>query len=487
MSITLINAGPGSGKSFTLKEGFRLITDQMVGTIHPTDEQKDIFDYLKDEFPDPNVKCCFFSLNTSTRDDLEYSLPKGTPCFTFHGAGASVLTRKFKHQKLDYYRTDSMISNITGKNLRDMDKDTKKQWYALKKYVHYLKLEAMEVGIESLKYIQFKYPDMSEQPLPENWDELSADLLERCSVINGKVEFDDMLWLGMRKATQIYDIGFVDESQDVSNCAYKLVARLCKNIVFCGDRNQAINAFAGASEEMYDNIADLSDAILPLKMTLRNPPFIVEKANFVRPKGIIEGPNKGPGVEKVIDFNDLPTILLSSCTPRSTLIISRTNAAVIGTAMYLHRHKIPCQIVDKDLATEITGFFKQFVTQDITKLKSKLDMWENYNLRTKNPLWKQFVEDKAAYCREFLYNSKNWTELVELIKSTFEKHHDGFKLCSIHKSKGREAPNLIIINPPIELPVAMTHPIAREQEINLHFVALTRCAMNLYWVKKEQE
>jgi len=30
--------------------------------------------------------------------------------------------------------------------------------------------------------------------------------------------------------------------------------------------------------------------------------------------------------------------------------------------------------------------------------------------------------------------------------------------------------------------IAMNHPIAREQEINLHFVALTRCSSNLFWV-----
>jgi len=483
MTITLINAGPGTGKTFTIENGYRSLSRKYGGVFTPTDEQQTIFDYLKSEFPKPEASVCFFAHNTSTRDKLTADLPKGTPVYTFHGAGQSALIRKHRYQKLSYNRADTIISAITGKFLRDMPTEMKRNWYAVKKYVDYCKLECCEINQESYNYIRMKYSDMSIATFASNWSEQAHDLMTRSQVVNGYVEFVDMLWLGMRAITKpIYDIGFIDESQDISKCSYALVTRLCRNVIFCGDKNQAINAFAGASEEMYNHIEKVADAVLPLKMTLRNPPFICEKANWLRPGGVIQGPNQSPASEHTITYDSLPEKLVTQCKPKNTLIISRTNAAIISTAILLHKKGIPCQIVDKDLADEIKKFFNMFFTKDISKLYQKLDSYREQNSRSKNPLWVQFVEDKCHYCRELLDQVKSWDQLMDLLKATFEKHLDGFKLCSIHKSKGLEAVNIFIINPPVEMQIAMNHPIAREQEINLHFVALTRCSSNLFWV-----
>lgn len=483
MTITLINAGPGTGKTFTIENGYRAITRKYGGLFTPTEEQETIFDYLKSEFTNPNLTACFFAHNNSTKDKLTHDLPKGTPVYTFHGAGQSALIRKHRFQKMAYNRTDNLIANITGQNLRDMPLQIKKNWYAIKKYVNYCKLENCDINQESFNYIRMKYPDMSIAEFPDDWSEKSHKLLDQSKIVNGYVEFVDMLWLGMRSVTkQIYDIGFVDESQDISNCAYTLVTRLCRNVVFCGDRNQAINAFAGASEEMYSYIEKVSDAVLPLKMTLRNPKFICDKANWLRPGGVLHGPNDLPESERTINLSSFPGELVSKCKPNNTLIVSRTNAAIISTAIMFHKQGIPCQIIDKDLADEIKRFFDSFFTKDISKLYQKIDNYRELNSRSKNEMWVHFVEDKCSYCRELLGQVKSYDQLMALIKDTFEKHLDGFKLCSIHKSKGLEAENVFILNPPVELSIAMKHPIAREQEINLHFVALTRCAANLYWV-----
>jgi hypothetical protein len=483
MSITLINAGPGTGKTFTIENGYRKLSRKYGGEFEPTEEQATIFDYLKTEFKDPNCSVCFFAHNNSTKEKLTGDLPKGTPVYTFHGAGSSALIRKHRFQKKVNNRSEQIIATITGKLLRDMPIGMKRHWYAIKKYVDYCKVETLDINQDSMNYIKLKYPDMSMAEFPDDWMDKASDLLTRSQVVNGSVEFIDMLWLGMRSVTKpIYDIGFVDESQDISKCAYSLVTRLCRNVVFCGDRNQAINAFAGASEEMYSYIEQISDAILPLKMTLRNPPFICDKANWLRPGGVIKGPNQGPGKEETIYYASLPEKLVTECKPEETLIISRTNAAIVSTAILLHKKGVPCRIVDKDLAEEIKKFFSMFYTQDIQKLYAKLDQYREQNTKSKNQLWVQFVEDKCNYCRQLLDQVKTWDQLMELLKVTFEKHLNGFKLCSIHKSKGLEAHNIFIINPPVELSIAMHHPIAREQEVNLHFVALTRSAMNLTWV-----
>jgi DNA helicase-2/ATP-dependent DNA helicase PcrA len=489
MSILLIDAGPGTGKSFTLNNGYRILSHQIVGRLNPTEEQQAVFDYLQDEygFLKPPFKVCFFAHNNSTKDNLTHRLPPKTRVQTFHGAGMSAIMARYRYQKLDSTRSEKLISDITGKHLRDMPSEEKFHWLCIKKYVHYLKLENLTPSQESMDYIRMKYPDMSIYRIPDDWYDRSTRLIDKASIINGSIEFVDMLWLGLKSVKQpIYDLGFVDESQDISKCAYHLVTRLCKNVVFCGDKNQAINAFAGASEEMYDNIFKVSDAVLPLKVTLRCPPFICDMANAIRKNGIIPGPVTENGLHETIDYNSLPEKLVQSCTPRNSLIISRTNAAVISCALLLHRSNIPCQIIDKDLADEVRYFFGSFHTRDINKLKDAVDAYEARGVKSKNLMWAQMCSDKAEYARELLNSVSNWNQLIALIEETFEKHLDGYKLSSIHKAKGLEAANIFILNPPIELPAAMAHPVAKEQEINLHFVALTRSSKNLYWVVKKQ-
>lgn len=486
MSLTLINAGPGTGKTFTLNNGFRLLTHQTIGRLVPTDEQTTIFDYIKTEFKDIDKnKVCFFAHNNSTKDALINRLPAKTKVQTFHGAGMSAIIARYRFQRLNSSRSENLISEITGKFTRDMKPDEKFFWLAIKKYVNYLKLECLQPNQQSLDYIKLKYPDMAICHFPSDWLERSINLLEKSLTPNGTIEFTDMLSLGLASVKKpIYQLGFVDESQDISRCAYNLMIKLCEHVVFCGDKNQAINAFAGASEEMYDNIANVCDAVLPLKMTLRCPPFICDMANTIRPGGIIKGPNTEDGVHETIDYNSLPE-KLSGCKPHKTLIVSRTNAAVISCALLLHRSNVPCRIIDKDLADEVRFFFQSFHTHDLRSLRDKIDAYEARGVKSKNLLWAQMCSDKATYARELLSAVSSWTQLLELIKDTFEKHHDGYPLSSIHKAKGLEGENIFILNPPVELAIAMGHPIAKEQEINLHFVAITRSARNLYWVVKQ--
>src|SRR5699024_6399730 len=98
------------------------------------------------------------------------------------------------------------------------------------------------------------------------------------------------------------DLGIVDESQDLSSCMYEFLIRLCKNLLFCGDPNQAIGAFMGADEAMFQRIIDTSDAVFPLKTTFRCPPNIITKANRLIANSVLPGPNKIPGREENIGY-----------------------------------------------------------------------------------------------------------------------------------------------------------------------------------------
>lgn len=482
--ISLINAGPGTGKSFSLIYGYLTLSQKLVSPISPTDEQQEIFNYMKEEFP-PHSRVCFFAHSNTVKDHLTRSLgKKGAKIFTFHGAGQSCIIKRYGFQRLVRNRTEQHIRQITGQDFRDLTWEDKKFWAAIKRIVHYLKIECLPPKESSLTYLLQKYPDLSSYAVPERWIYWAEQLLEKAARPDGTIEFADMLWLGKQCIrSPMYDLGLVDESQDISMASYQLVTRMCKNVIFCGDKNQAINAFAGASEEMYDNIAAKADAILPLKVTQRCPPDICDLANTTRPGGILYGPNKQKSDIDDVPLDSLPGKLIGKVNPENTLLLSRTNSAIINCTLYLRRKGIQCQIIDKDLADEINRFVKTFGCDSILSLQRALKAWMGRNEKVMNPIWVHLCKDKMECIWSFTEQVETMDDLLSLVKDTFEPQKKGFKLTTVHKAKGLEAENIFIIKPPIPLQLAMSHPISREQEINLKFVAETRSSLNLYYVK----
>ena len=74
-------------------------------------------------------------------------------------------------------------------------------------------------------------------------------------------------------------------------------------------------------------------------------------------------------------------------------------------------------------------------------------------------------------------------DIPEMLKTMFtpSKDEQHIKLCTIHKSKGKERSHIYILFPPIESHHAKTDD-QKQQEMNLHYVAITRTKQNLYWV-----
>ena len=123
-----------------------------------------------------------------------------------------------------------------------------------------------------------------------------------------------------------------------------------------------------------------------------------------------------------------------------------------------------------------------FRVNDLNALSSKLQDYLKRNERARNPIWSFICRDKVSCIKQYMNEVSTYSALLSLIEDAVKPNKAGFKFTTIHKGKGMEAENVFIINSPIEIQEAMQHPIAREQEINCHFVALTRSALNLYWL-----
>lgn len=489
--ILTIEAGPGSGKTYTICNALAHIQRHHIPNLPASDEQLAIYEALKQNFPQKTggYRVIYFSHTNSVKDVLVKRLPKKTPVFTFHGAGQSELIKLFGYQQRDNNRIDPFIENLAGIPLKEMTTSQQIEWYYIKTLVKYFKIEYLPATDNNFEYIVSKYPELDARYIPKDWMEKVKALLIRCNHPNKFVDYNDMVWMATNKIRRPrYDIGFIDESQDLGGATLALVQAMCYNLVFVGDRNQAIMAFAGADEQMFDKVLKISDLTLPLKTTFRCPLNIVDRANHLKPGSVLPGPNKQIGDDLSITYQTMITRLKKlppkeGKTKLNVMIISRTNAPLMSLGLSMLRNGLNVELADKDFGTRIVNFVKNLHCGSIQGLEARLNAYQQKENKKPHPMAALLASE---LCEAILNLAQDCHSLEDLYRNirlvTENKGEDRYLLASIHKSKGLEANNIFILNPPIEHPLAMKHPISAEQETNLHFVAITRTAKNLYWV-----
>ena len=489
--ILTIEAGPGSGKTYTICNALAHVQRHHIPNLPASDEQLTIYEYLKEQLPqkEGGYRVAYFAHTNSVKDVLIARLPKKTPVFTFHGAGQSELIKLYGYQQPNKDRITPFIVELAGKEYSEMNTTELVQWYWIKTLVKYFKIEYLPPTEDNFDYICNKYPDIDPRYIPEDWQPKVKALLIRCNHPNKIVDYNDMVWLAANKIRKPrYDLGFVDESQDLGGASLALVQAMCYNLVFVGDRNQAIMAFAGADEEMFNKILKISDKILPLKTTFRNPLNIVERANHLKPNSVLPGPNKQIGDDLCITYQTMITRLKKlppkeGKTKLNVIIVSRTNAPLMPLGLSMIRNGLNVELADKDFGTRIINFIKNLDCQSIKGLEARLNAYQQKENRKPHPMAALLASE---LCESILSLAQDCTTLDDLYRNirvvTDNKGTDKYLLASIHKAKGLEANNVFILNPPIEHPLAMKHPISAAQETNLHFVAITRTKLNQYWV-----
>lgn len=494
MSIFQIDAGPGSGKTYTSIMTGMYLTDFL--TRYPsnaTKEQEVIYKTLKAEIPKPK-KIAYFAHTNTIVDELKTRLPTGSQVNNFHSAGLSLLTRTFGYQALARDRLDGFISDLTGQNLRRLPYKDKSEWIAAKKITNLLKQEYLDPTEDNLSYLKAKYPDLTLYSIPKDWSHRADQLLKKSLHPNKKVDYIDMVWMAAKHARRpIYDLGIVDESQDISKTVYVLLTRICKHLICSGDPNQAIMAFTGACEDIFQQIVEVSDGVFPLKTTFRCPPNIITKANIVIPKSVLPGPNKIPGREENISYNTFidklsnldPTCTVNGKRKLNTLVMCRTNAPLIALALPLLHRRVPVKLADKDLPARLKGHLKKAKATTIGALEHRLTAYADSIRRRNNPLLDLITEDFNSSLLQLAHNCSSIKELEEKITvvCTPRPNQEAHLFATIHKAKGLEAYNCFIINPPIQSPLANQTEIGRLQETKVEFVAITRTMDNLYWVR----
>lgn len=500
MATLLINAGPGTGKSYSLAKLPGYIRAQnreayLKNNKH-TQEQVDIWEWVRTHI-DPPTDGSYHSImygayNADAVEKQDQITPEYVTCRTIHGHGASYLIGKYRYMPINKKRGIQIVEKLTGKEFNKLP--DKWLWLSTLRHIEKLKEELLDPTEENFRKIHSKYDTLTAADLHKGMVEQANLIIPEMKKIDKSlgIEYIDQVWLPtFLLRSPIYDLGMIDECQDLSPLRLKLCRLLCKDLVFVGDPDQAINAFAGADAHSFEKIEKISDKVLPLKITFRLPPNVVKRANQLSPRAKLVGIKEVPGKEGSIEFSSLGDKIkeyMKKSDEGQVLILCRYNAPLIKTAFRLMSENVPCYVAGKQLVEQLTNIIEGRKAESLEELKSKLKQYFAFMLKEAveqdNLQIVESLHDRHKCLMNVMEQCERLNEVVPKLKELFAKKKGVPRLMTIHKAKGQEARFLFILFPPIPSPKAQTED-ARQQEKNLEFVAHTRTMEDWYFVHED--
>jgi len=310
-----------------------------------------------------------------------------------------------------------------------------------------------------------------------------------------EIDFADMLFLPVRNhwLQPLYDLGVVDEAQDMSATQLELFLGVIAKggrIAVVGDDRQAIYAFRGADSGSIDRLkAELNAEELGLTVTYRCAKVIVLEAQHLVPD--LQAAASAPdGL-----LTALPSLeLLTAQAEPGDFILSRTNAPLAKVAMALIRANKRVRIQGKDIGAGLKALVKKIATgkaaNSIAELLAKLERWEEKEvdrvMKAQRPDRAEGIRDKADTLRVLCEGVQGARELEARLDTLFADSGGAAVICSsVHKAKGLEAQKVFVLFPTLypKAPDGVKITAARvREEQNIHYVAITRAIFHLVLV-----
>jgi superfamily I DNA/RNA helicase len=535
----IIEARAGTGKTTTLIEGLRLVKG-LHSDLTPSPQQAEVW---KAMCLSKTLSACFVAFNKSIATELQRRVPEGCDAMTMHSMGYKAVRQAFTTVKVNQYRVQDIISELLGKDIREIRKYDFELLRATEKLVGLCKMNLTKPVLPS--WVDLDDPD--DDPIENrlmagaidlDWQEPLMDLaahydvdlngdahrvfdlvprvLERCKDIarDGCVDFNDMIWIPVACNLSLYryDLLLVDEAQDLNRCQQQLALKAGRRLILCGDPKQAIYGFAGADSERFagadsESMTRMTETLsntpqgcetLPLTVTRRCGKAIVKEAQrYVPDFEAHETCGEGTTGSLAIDGIDGYQYAVQD---NGDMILCRVNAPLVQQCFRFLRAGRRAEIQGRDVGQGLISTIKKLMktygptqaADDVSLLISQLDNWRNQEERKenakRNPSEARLIalQDRYDCILCFCEEKTKVQNVINHIEDLFtdEKNGEGIKLSSIHKAKGLEADRVFILQPE---GAAIPHPMAkspwqREQEMNLLYVAITRAINELVYV-----
>jgi DNA helicase-2/ATP-dependent DNA helicase PcrA len=317
---------------------------------------------------------------------------------------------------------------------------------------------------------------------------LDAVNLARVKDVQGRISYDDMVWLpvAMNWVRPRFDLVVVDEAQDMNvpqllmaRGSVKAGGRMC----VVGDDRQAIYGFRGAAQDGLQMMQDeLQAGSLGLTTTYRCPKLVVEMAAKLVPD-YNAAPEAPEGHIYARGEHDIYTQ-----AEAGDAILSRTNAPLLPACLGLIRRGIPARIEGRDVGAMLVAIVKKLKARTIPDFIGKVTAWENRGiaraLKTKDPESKvQSIKDQAATLIAAAEGLSSVAEIEARIESLFSNSGEGkpaaVVLSTVHKAKGLEWDRVWMLQNTFRQG-------GDDQEKNIKYVAITRSKRTLVLVGGEK-
>jgi len=493
MTNIVIEAGPGCGKTTTLVKAEERLRLGGNLSFKPTDEQMAIFAAIYNEIGDtPSKQIIFLAMTNPIRDELKVKLPTDIRVQNFNQAGGHILYQKYGQIKLSELKGRDTICLILEKQWQAFSFKDRSLLTQTLRVIDFLKQELLSPSPESIEFVADKY-GIEYIPNLSLVKTVMTDMYTNTAVI----DHTDQMWRALGELQRPrYALAFVDECQDLSALRLELALRIARNVVFCGDPNQSINAFAGACTDAFPRIEAVCKLKLPLKTNFRNPRNIVDHANFVKPSAKLVARKTQIVPEININLQGLPDYLkketrynqstdIFNSLPEEHLILGRTRAHLIKAGLTLFKANLPCKILTRGGEKALTSWITDYISYSSCKTLEALHAHasNDKNSILKKSKIKSYQLEICLTILELCEALTSLSEIQEVVEKLSTDSDSAFPLCTLHKSKGLERNYIYLLFPPIQSPLAKTDE-EKEQEENLYFVGITRTTNQLVWVDR---
>jgi superfamily I DNA/RNA helicase len=484
-----INAVAGSGKTTTIVSACRRLKENERNVI-------------------------FLAFNKLIVEELKTKLKGYAEVSTLHAFGFHVLKKFYNHPQYKMFvRVDDWkYQKYVRQHVLDLSNIITPSTDAAKVFGFSCNVAKL-YSLARVNLIQYSDKDLSK--LRELCDEHNLitlyDEVEVCNELlktaykmpqDLVIDYTDMIVLPLfhKEAIPTYKYVFIDECQDLNRAQRELMLCAAKNgrFIAVGDRNQAINGFAGADCNSFDKIANQENTIeLPLSVNYRCGTNMIALAQEIVPQ---IKPHKGAIKGEIYHTKELTKSLFRE----NDMVLCRTSAPLVGLCMKLIESGITAVVKGKDIAQDLKNLIENANTKNIQEVLKYLEEEKQKMINVikeerkcdeaaaKNAMKYLNLEDRCKCIENIcMYSIKDTTQLKSYINKMFtdDKIDNAVMLSTAHKSKGLEA-NRVLILLPNKLP--LKYPQQKEwqeqQEWNLKYVAITRARKELIFVDlTEQE
>lgn len=483
-----INAVAGSGKTTTIVSACKRLREKESNVV-------------------------FLAFNKLIADELKVKLNGYADVSTLHAFGFSILKKIYNcPQYRQYVRVDGwkyqkyVKNNVFSLSSIITENTDPSRVFAFSCNVSKL------FALARVNLIRYSKTDL--QPLRDLCDAHNIvtlfDEVEACNILLADayemprdliIDYTDMIVLPLfhREYIPKYKYTFIDECQDLNLVQREMMLEVSKGgrFIAVGDRNQAINGFAGADCASFDKIANQPNTIeLPLSVNYRCGKNMIRLAKELVPQieaheGAIDG-----------EVTNIKELTRNTFKPND-MVLCRTSAPLVGLCMKLIESGVTALVKGKDIGeslkniiananTNSTKELLEYLENEKAKMVNTIKLERKCDETTAKNAMKYIALEDRCKCIENIceYSIKDTKQLKSYIDRLFsdENVDNAVMLSTIHKAKGLEA-NRVLILLPQKLPLnhPKMQPWQKAQELNLKYVALTRARKELVFVDMDEK